>query len=140
MLLFIDKNRIVDRIIYDSTGFSEEDMNGGFEVEKLPTGLTNLKENEYQELYVDEDGKPYYKAVEFELQPELEYPEVVVPPTDETGRPLTSEERITKLEQEKDFLQLALAESIEKQEIDKLSSQLAIAELTEKLYVEGVLS
>jgi hypothetical protein len=51
----------------------------------------------------------------------------------------TPEERIKALEEERLYLQLALAESIEKQEIDKVNNQLALAELVETLTIKGVL-
>lgn len=139
MLVFVDRNRRVERIVIDTTGFTEEDKIGGIEIGTLPPNLKNLEVNQYQELYIDAGGKPYYGIAILEPQPDLEYPETPEPPTDGTGRPLTPEERIAVLEKEKDFLQIALAESIEKQETDKISSQLAIAELTEALIFKGVL-
>lgn len=61
------------------------------------------------------------------------------PPIESDPQPPTLEEKLEALEQEKLYLQLALAESIEKQEIDKVNNQLALAELVETLIMKGVL-
>ncbi|WP_419392873.1 hypothetical protein [Cytobacillus praedii] len=58
---------------------------------------------------------------------------------DDSPKKPTPEERIKALEEERLYLQLALAESIEKQEIDKINNQLALAELVETLTIKGVL-
>ncbi|MDI2588031.1 hypothetical protein OR571_13130 [Psychrobacillus sp. NEAU-3TGS] len=59
--------------------------------------------------------------------------------TDEKPSVTVVDERLELLEQERLFLQIALAESIEKQEVDKINNQIALAEVIETLTIKGVL-
>ncbi|WP_217580435.1 hypothetical protein [Lysinibacillus sp. GbtcB16] len=104
---------IVQRIAYDTTGWTEEDLRGGIVVDSIPEPENNGK---IATLHINKDTKEMW--YEYEEVPKSE---------------------IEILRDENRDLKIALAESVEAQQQDKIENQLAIAELVETLTTKGVL-
>ncbi len=107
------KGTAVERIVYDASLLTDEEKNGGIEVDSIPEPENNGK---IATLHINKDTKEMWH--EYEEMPKSE---------------------IEILRDENRDLKIALAESVEAQQQDKIENQLAIAELVETLTNKGVL-
>ncbi|PIJ99965.1 hypothetical protein [Lysinibacillus sphaericus] len=116
-VLFLDpmnpNGTIVQRIAYDTMGWTEEDLRSGIVVDSIPEPENNGK---IATLHINKDTKEIW--YEYEEAPKSE---------------------IEVLRDENRDLKIALGESVEAQQQDKIENQLAIAELVETLTTKGVL-
>ncbi|WP_342504191.1 hypothetical protein [Lysinibacillus sp. FSL L8-0126] len=124
--LFLDSNHPsgtkVQLIAYDTTGWTQEDLERGILVEAIPEPENNGKG---WELHINKDTKDmWYEYFELPLTPE------------QVIQKLRNEMATVKAENED--LKLAIVESAEAQQQDKIENQLAIAELAELIATKEV--